>query len=237
MNLAKEPVGLKLPPPIGEAWNRLASGGGSPPDLRNVVDFLAKLWASDQMDPRTFEVWLADQGLANNGLPLVRRYEYRKIFERERETQTRNLIEGITLGPHSREVFSTLMAGISTELRRLVYRTAISVSRDEGLVFVLVALSQEGPQLAREWVSGLPGSPILQVFLAYLNGAHLPLALDERWSPSTDSNGQPGYRLFRLATLPLKAFKEAFSTVPRSEIETLVRIAESLLECDKNDRK
>jgi hypothetical protein len=231
LNLAKASAGFKLPPSVEEAWYPLANRGGSRSDLKRVLDFLGQLWAFDQFDPRAFDEWLVSQGLRKTDLSPEKVVEYKTAFDRYQETkleQTRNLVEGLALGPHSPEIFASLR-GFSRELKRLAYRTAISVSRDEKVVFVLSALSQESPELARECVSDLPASPVLQTFFAYLKGARLPLALEQRPCVAAHSNKEPIHRLFQLATLPLKNLQEELRHMPGSEIESLARLAESLL--------
>jgi hypothetical protein len=230
--LAKASPEFKLPPSVEEAWYPLANSGGSRSDLKKVLDFLVKLWALDQFDPRAFDEWLVSRDVKKGDLSPQRLAEYRAAFDRYQEakiTQTRTLFEGLALGPHSSEAFASL-CGFPRELKRLAYRTAISVLHDDRVVFVLSALSLEGSELARECVSDLPTSPIIQAFFAYLRGRRLPLALDGMPSVAGHSTTEPIDRLFQLATLPLRNLREELQRVTRPEIEGLARLAASLLQ-------
>jgi hypothetical protein len=180
---------------------------------------------------------LAGLGVKKEKLPPALLNEYRAGFERYRDTKfqrTRALIEGLTLGPHSPDIF-TRFSGFSSQLKRLAYRTAISVCEDERIVFALSAVSQEGAELAEEWTRDLRSSPILRLFLAYLNSTHsktvrLPLALQEGL-PTTDYRSAiPIDRLFGLATLPFDGLRHELRNIPPAEIADLASLADGLFQ-------
>jgi hypothetical protein len=232
LNSAKEPAGFKLDAAMDEAWNRLANRGGSPSDLRSVVEFLAKLWAFEQSGPRAFDQWLSGRGMQRKDLTHLLLNEYKARFEQEQEIKlqrTRDLLEGLALGPHSSQFFNSL-AGFSSDFKRLAYRTAISLPHNEGVLFALIALSQESSQLAQEWVRDLPNSPVLQTFVAFVEGARLPSALVGKWHVEASGHATPIDRLFHLSTLPLRDLHEELRNTQLTEIEALARFAESLLE-------
>ncbi len=232
MIFAKDLGEFKLPPAIDGPWSRLANKGGSRSDFKIVIEFLAKLWGFDPSDPRAFDQWLVSLNLNKKQIPVLILADYKKRFENEQESklkQTRHLLEGLALGPYARELFTSL-SGVTTEFKRLAYRTSILVFHNEDIVFCLSALSQESPQLAQESIADLPSSTVLFTFLAYLRGARAPLAFEERKIEQTSSTASPVESLFQLMALPLADLRQQLERMEQSATQELVRIADVLIQ-------
>ncbi len=224
---------LAFPELIEEAWQRLANRGGSEDDVRRIVPFLAKLWELDPSDPRAFDDWLERKSLPKKkDLPLFILAGHKKDFDAEQHAKvdrTRGLIEGLTLGPWSAE-FLTSFGAFCSALKGFAFRTAISVGRNEQLLFIFSALTEEDKRLAQEWVRDLPVSPLQRTLTAYFKNSRVPLAIQEGPAIAPDSGASAVERLLRYASLPPERLRKELQDSSKSEIEALVALAEGLLQ-------
>lgn len=230
MEQRKEANGFKIPVQTEEAWRRLEQGGGSRSDLDIVLISLAKVWA---FEPDAFDRWLGEHHhVERKDLPPSMLAEYRRGFEREqasKERRTRDLVEGLANGPYLLPLIEFSHA-FSDELKGIVFKIALATTHNEDFVFVLSALSMERPLFVHQCTSGLPDSPILQIFFAYTKKTRQPLALEVRQPVRIAEDASPLDRLCDMATRPWKTLQNDLRNLSEPETSTLLHLAERLFQ-------
>lgn len=158
--------------------------------------------------------------------------EHKKKFDAEQQAKlrrTRELFEGLTLGPHC-PGFLDSFGAFSSTLKRVAFRTAISVASSEDLLFIYSALSEEDQNLTQEWVVDLPVSSLQQILAAYFKNWRVPMALVESSSMAVDTTDPLVDRLLRCMALPPKRLREELQRTSTSDVETLTTLAERLFQ-------
>jgi hypothetical protein len=209
-------------------------GSGSAEDFGIVEDFLAQTWRFDTADPRGFDHWLRGQGLEAKKLLPIQVVDQKRLYGLDQVARiepTKRLIEAFVNSPHASDFFDSI-GRFSTDLRLLVYQTAVRAYRTEGIAYALAALSQESQWILDEATKYFADAPILRAFTSFtmLKSARVCLGL------RADRIAVPcGYplgidQLFCMATNPPDTIATQLEEIGEANKAKLLQISKKLME-------
>lgn len=223
---------FQIPAYADQAWQRIALGTGSSPDVDVVLRALGQLWAINSSDPRALEGWLSDLGI--NPKSASKEAVARAIGEFEKyqlakRTETERLIQGATSSPN----LPKMLAGLRpcpSEIKEVAYRQALKLCKDDNLVSTLAVFADENADVIQSFSNFLPPSRVTNNFCAYLKSRGLDCVVpDISILPSSDPRDPAGVeQLFGIITLAATGIRQRLAEIRHEDIDLLVKHVERL---------
>ena len=180
--------------------------------------------------PRTLQSWLSDLGIKPEFATrdtIARAQQDLEKYQIDKRLETEKLFQGAA----STSEQSRMLVGLRScpsEIKTVAYSQALRLSRDENLIFALVALGDESVDVLRACTPYLPASSIRDNFCAYLKTRAVECSGIEMSASPTHSDPTNSERLLRTISQRTLELKQSLAETSAKDIGVLVKHVERL---------
>lgn len=150
-------------------------GSASGSDLQVVVDALAREWAYDRADTRTFSQFLHSKSLVQEKFAQLSDEQARALRlefatrQEEKLRSTEELAGAIARGPQCEKFYDSL-AALSSDLKRVCFAAGLRAVPGRERLIILCLLSAQSSDFALSCLDQMPVQPSFSLFRRYLTG-------------------------------------------------------------------